>query len=243
MKKVLIVLLITASFSFAQMKSKVGWMSKFGVGGGVNATWIFPNYDEINKQLPTLGINEKLSGGLLTWGGSGYIYLMIVDDLRIGGMGFGGSQSVSASTSGFDREIIYSLGGGAVTIEYTLPFIKRVGVSLGGSIGGGKLTVEQYQNTNSNYSWQGTWNEFDLPNNRRSISNIIENNYITLTPTINIDIPFTRFFAIRIGSGYQFTTSESWSINNNQNLNDVPSSLNGNAFFIQTGIYLGFFAY
>ena len=243
MTKVLIFVLLMASFSLAQMKSKVGWMSKFGGGGGVNLTWMFPNYDEINKQLPALGINEKLSGGLLTWGGGGYFYLMIIDDLRIGGMGFGGSQSVSTSTGGFNREVIYSLDGGAFTIEYTLPFIKRIGVSLGGSIGGGSLTVKQYQNANSNYSWQGTWDEFDTPSNGRNISNIIENNYITLTPTINVDIPFTRFFAIRIGSGYQFTTSGSWTINNDQNLSDVPSSLSGNAFFIQTGIYLGFFAY
>jgi hypothetical protein len=242
MMKVVLFLLLATSFTFAQMKSQVGWMSKFGIGGGVNATWVFPNYDEINKQLPALGIDEKFSGGLLTWGGSGYIYLMIIDDLRIGGMGFGGSQSVSTNSAGFNREIIYSLGGGAFTIEYTLPFIKRVGISVGGMIGGGKLTLEQYQNSES-FSWQETWDDFENPNNLRNISNIIENNYITITPTINIDIPLTRFFAIRIGSGYQFTTGDSWTINNNQTLNNVPSSLSGDAFFIQTGIYLGFFAY
>ena len=242
MSKVLLLMIFTASLSLAQMKSQVGWMSKFGVGAGVNATWIFPNYDEINKQLPSLGINEKFSGGILTWGGSGYVYLMIVDDLRIGGMGFGGSQSVSINSNGFDREIIYGIGGGAFTIEYTLPFVKRVGVSLGAMIGGGKLTIEQYQNS-TYYLWQETWDEFNTPKNTRNISNIIENNYITITPTINIDIPLTRFFAIRIGSGYQFTASESWTINNNQNLGNRPNGLSGDAFFIQTGIYLGFFAY
>ncbi len=243
-KNTFIVLVLLASISFAQMRSQVGWMSKFGVGGGVTATWMFPNYDDINSQLPAFGINEKLSGGLLTWGGSGYVYLMIVDDLRIGGMGFGGSQSVFSNSSGFNREVKYSLGGGAFTIEYTLPFIKKIGVSIGGMIGGGKLEIDLYQN-NDDFAWQETWNEFNNPDPAvsQNISRRIENNYITLTPTINIDVPLTRFFAIRIGSGYQFTMSESWTIENDKTLNDVPSSLNGDAFYIQTGIYLGFFSY
>ena len=238
-KNTFIVLVLLASISFAQMRSQVGWMSKFGVGGGVTATWMFPNYDDINSQLPAFGINEKLSGGLLTWGGSGYVYLMIVDDLRIGGMGFGGSQSVFSNSSGFNREVKYSLGGGAFTIEYTLPFIKKIGVSIGG-----KLEIDLYQN-NDDFAWQETWNEFNNPDPAvfQNISRRIENNYVTLTPTINIDVPLTRFFAIRIGSGYQFTMSESWTIENDKTLNDVPSSLNGDAFYIQTGIYLGFFSY
>lgn len=241
-KNTFILIFLIASTAFAQMSSQVGWMSKFGIAGGLNAAWMFPNYDEINKQLPAFGINDELSGGLLTWGGSGYVYLMIVDDLRVGGMGFGGSQSVSSSSNGFNREVKYGLSGGAFTIEYTLPFIKKVGVSLGGMVGGGKLTVDLFKN-NSDFSWQETWDEFNNLNEVENISRRIENNYVTLTPTINIDVPLTRFFAIRIGSGYQFTMSESWRIENDNILKNVPSSLNGNAFFVQMGIYLGFFAY
>ena len=241
-KIIFISVIISTSVSFAQMKSQIGWMSKFGLAGGLTSTWMFPNYDEINKQLPAFGITEELSGGLLTWGGSGYVYLMIVDDLRIGGMGFGGTQSVFSNSNGFDKEVKYGIGGGAFTIEYTLPFIKRVGVSIGTMIGGGKLTIEQFQNSGSFY-WQETWDEFNDADGTKNISRKIENNYFTITPTINIDIPLTRFFAIRVGSGYQFTMNESWTIENNKIMNDVPTSLNANAFFIQTGIYLGFFAY
>ena len=217
-------------------------MSKFGLAGGLTATWMYPNYDDINKQLPALGINEKLEGGLLVWGGSGYVYLMVIDNIRIGGMGFSGSSSVSNYVNGFNREVKYGLSGGAFTIEYTLPFVKRIAVSVGGMIGGGKLTIEQYQNK-GDYSWQNTWDEFNETEGTREISNRIINNYFTLTPTLNIDVPLTRFFALRIGTGYQFTMNESWTIDNNQTLNGVPGSLNGDAFFIQTGIYLGFFAY
>jgi len=241
-KNILLVLFIIVSTSFAQLSSQVGWMSKFGIAGGINATWMFPNYDEINKQLPAFGIDDELSGGLLTWGGGGYVYLLIVDDLRIGGMGFGGTKSVSSNSNGFNREVIYGMSGGAFTVEYTLPFVKRIGISFGGMIGGGKLTVDLYKN-NNDFSWQETWDEFNDPEGIENISRRIKNNYITLTPTLNIDVPFTRFFAVRVGTGYQFTMSECWTIENNKTLENVPTSLSGDAFFLQIGLYLGFFAY
>jgi len=242
MQKIIIITFFVASFSSAQISSQTNWMSKFGLAGGLTATWIFPNYDEINKQLPAFEINEKFDGGILTWGGSGYVYIMLVDDLRIGGMGFGGTKSVISNTNGFDREVKYGLSGGAFTVEYTLPFVKRIAISLGGMIGGGKITIEQFQNKND-FAWQETWNEFNNLNGTDNISRKMENSYFTISPTINIDVPLTRFFALRVGSGYQFTLNESWTIENAKTLKNVPSSVNGNAFFIQTGIYLGFFAY
>ncbi|MEN8194874.1 MAG: hypothetical protein ABFS12_18780 [Bacteroidota bacterium] len=217
-------------------------MSKFGLAGGLTTTWMFPNYDEVNNQLPALGITDKFSGGMLVWGGSGYVYLMIIDDLRIGGMGFGGSTALSNSVDGFNREVKYGLGGGAFTIEYTLPFIKRIAVSVGGMFGAGKVNIEVYKNKGE-FLWQDTWDEFNDLNGTQNISRRMKNNYLTVTPTLNIDVPLTRFLAIRVGSGYQFTFNESWTIENDQTLSSVPSSLNGDAFFIQTGIYLGFFAY
>ena len=159
-KIIFVIAILSASVSLAQMRNQVGWMSKFGIAGGLTTSWMFPNYDEINKQLPAFGINEELSGGILTWGGSGYVYLMIVDDLRIGGMGSSGTQSLSATTNGFNREIKYGLSGGAFTVEYTLPFIKKIGISVGGMIGGGELTVDLYQ-SNDEFSWQETWTEFN----------------------------------------------------------------------------------
>ena len=244
MKKNIILLFLLTTATFAQMSSQIGWMSKFGLAGGANASWIFPNYDEINKQLPEFGINEKFSGGLLTWGGSGYVYLMIIDNLRIGGMGFGGSQSLNTNTPNYNREVIYKIGGGAFTVEYSLPFIKKIGVSVGGMIGGGSLSVELYQfNINGGIGWDDSWGIFNVRTGTKNFSRVMNCSYFTLTPTFNVDIPLTRFFAIRVGTGYQFTMNENWELANGQSLSGVPSSVNGDAFFIQTGIYLGFFAF
>ena len=241
-KNTLLLFLLAASFLSAQMRSQIGWMSKFGVAAGVNASWVFPNFDEINTQLPSFGISETFDAPILTWGGGGYIYLMIVDNVRVGGMGFGGSQSLSAVVDGFNREAKFSIGGGAFSVEYTLPFVKKIGVSVGAMIGGGSISLELYQNQ-GDFTWQNTWDEFKTKGGSENISRIMVDNYFAFTPTVNVDIPLTRFFAVRVGTGYQLSMNENWTIDNEKALSNVPSSLNGDGFFIQTGIYLGFFAY
>ncbi|MCK7523537.1 MAG: hypothetical protein MZV64_40745 [Ignavibacteriales bacterium] len=69
-------------------------------------------------------------------GGAGFVYIGFVPNLRIGGMGFGGSTSESALLNGFEREAVYQISGGGLTVEYTLPFIKNMAVSVGTIIGG-----------------------------------------------------------------------------------------------------------
>ena len=71
----------------------------------------------------------------------------------------------------------------------------------------------------------------------------MSNAFFTITPTLNIDIPITRFIAFRIGGGYVLTLGDSWKIENGQELLNVPSQLSGNSFYIQTGIFFGFFAF
>ena len=170
-------------------------------------------------------------------------------------MGFGGSKSTSGTADVtvpffksfnqnsaqeiLNREVDYSLGGGGVTIEYTLPFVKNFGISLGAVIGGGSMQIEIYQN-NGAFTWDGVWG--NLSNSSLNTHRTIKNSFWFFTPTVNIDIPFLRFMIFRIGGGYQTTFANSWSIDNDQGLSNVPSGLNGNCFYIQTGIFAGFFS-
>ena len=210
----------------------------FGGGGGFTPGWIFPKFDELNKQLRPFGVPEFSNSGFLTTGGAGFIYLGFIKNLRVGGMGFGGSKSVSGSGI-VDKEVDYSLGGGGVTIEYTLPFVRSFGISLGAVIGGGSMQIDIYQNSGT-FSWNTFWN--DLQNPQINAHRTIKNNFWYFTPTVNVDIPFLRFMIFRIGGGYQLTFANSWKIDNNLSFSDVPSGLNGNCFYIQSGIFVGFFS-
>ena len=214
----------------------------FGGGGGFVGGWYIPNVDPLNLKLKEIGIPELSTSGMFTTGGAGLIYIGFVKNLRVGGMGFGGSVS-STSTIGTDNlEAIYSIGGGGLTVEYTLPFIKNIGVSVGAILGAGSILVELYRN-DGNFNWD---NIFNVINTNSSISNVsrkIENSYWTLTPTLNAEFPVYRFIALRLGVGYQLTFGGDWEVENGQSISSVPSDLKGDGFFIQAGIFAGFFSF
>jgi len=213
----------------------------FGGGGGYTPTWYIPNVDPINEKVKAFGLPELTTSGFYASGGAGFIYIGFVPGLRIGGMGYSGSTSENMTQSGINNEVIYSIGGGGFTVEYTLPFIKNLGVSVGAIIGGGSLEIEIYQNRNS-YNWDDIWPRSGITV-LQDVSRTIKNNFWILSPTLNIDVPVYRFISFRIGGGYQISLINNWSLDNDRELNGIPSDLNGNSFFIQSGIFIGFFSY
>jgi hypothetical protein len=241
MKKIIIIIFCIFSTYFAQSESQVGWIAKFGGAGGFTPIILFPNFDDVNMNITKLGMN-KLSGPIYAWGGGGYVYVMIIDNLRLGGIGFSGYQSESCKLNGFNNEVVYSLGGGAATIEYTFPFVKNMALSAGVMIGVGGIDVDIYQNSGTS-NWQNMWD--NVINNTKDDNKFykLTNSFFMLSPTLNLDFPITRFIALRGGLGYQFTFGSNWEIANGQKLNNTPSGLNGNGFMIQTGIFIGLFAF
>lgn len=245
MKKILFAVLIFLSSTslFAQEGEDVGWVARFGAAGGFSPTLVFPNVDAINQQLTKLNI-PTLSNGMFIYGGGGFAYIMLVDNLRLGGMGLSGTQSSNGVIEGLNVEVKYSYGLGGFTAEYTLPFINKIAVSLGAIIGVGSSSVEVFQNAD-NFDWNTAWSAFSPItssidwNKSRKYSNT----FFTITPTLNIDIPLDRFIAFRVGGGYIFSTNNEWKVDNDKILRSVPSDLKSNSFFIQTGIFFGLFAF
>ncbi len=135
----------------------------------------------------------------------------------------------------------YSIGGGGLTIEYTLPLVRTFGISVGTIIGGGSTQIDIYKNSGS-FSWDNVWTDILSPVSSTNTHRTIKNSFWFFTPTLNIDIPFLRFMIFRIGGGYQVTFANSWKIDNDNDLSNVPSNLNGNSFYIQTGLLVGFFS-
>jgi hypothetical protein len=236
----LLIILLAVGNCFAQDAQggeDVGWIARFGAAGGFTPSVVFPNLDPINAEIKNLGIGQFSNSAIVTYGGGGYIYIMMIDNLRVGGMGVSGSKSSSGFAGGFNNEVTYNYGFGGLTVEYTLPFIKKTAVSVGAIIGAGSASINVYQNKN-NFTWENSWT-----GTAENSSHTFTNNFFTITPTLNADIPLSRFIAIRIGGGYVFSFNNDWKIDNNQSISYVPSDLKSNSFFIQTGIYLGFFAY
>jgi hypothetical protein len=244
MRKIYLVFFLSIVISIqAIAQNKQYFDAPFGGGGGFIPGWYIPNLDPLNEELKALGAPELSTSGLFTTGGGGFIYLGIIQNVRFGGLGFGGSKSeegkINLQGSIYDFETIYSISGGGLTVEYTLPFVKNVGVSIGALIGCGSVTIETFRNRGS-FSWDGLWNEDPSTEN---VSRTLKNSYWILSPTLNVDIPFYRFLSFRLGAGYQFALGDDWKVENDKSLSGVPSDLNGSSFFIQSGIFIGFFSY
>jgi len=252
MKKLILIfcLLLISPVAFSQ--SQQFFDSPFGGGGGFTPGWTFTNVNPINSMLSQSGLPQISGSGLFTTGGGGFIYIGFVPGLRIGGMGYGGStssKSTYTSSNGstlpngtYNVETDFSLGAGGLTIEYTLPFIKSIGVSLGATIGGGSMTVDLYRNSPVS-NWGDIFSDVSANYNAVESHRTLKNNFWLISPTINIDIPFYRFLCFRASAGYNLTLGEEWKLDNNQSINNVPSDFNGRNFFIQTGILIGFFSF
>jgi len=247
MKKIISLILLFISFNFTQAQEEgedVGWVARFGIAGGITPTWLFPNLDQVNQEIRDARLKELSTSGMALWGGGGYAYIMFVDNLRLGGIGLGGTTSTGGTVDGYDKEVKYNFGFGGLTVEYTLPFVKYVGVSVGAIIGAGSQSIEIYK-TNSNYSWENIWDKVQLTGTLMTdeVSDEISNSFLLFAPTINLDVPVNRFIALRVGAGYTFTFNNDWEVNNGRNISGIPNNFDANNFFIQTGVYFGFFAY
>ena len=230
------IVLIFTALNFPQQQKKY-FDAPFGGGIGYVPAWYIPNLAPVNVELKSIPMPELSTSGFYSSGGAGFIYLGFIKFLRIGGMGYGGSVTSSQA----NREVVYSLGGGGITVEYTLPIIKNIALSVGAIIGAGTLKIQLYKNSGS-FTWQETWDEF-ASDESTSFSRTLENSYWMFTPTVNLDFPLNRFILIRLGVGYQLAFNDDWTADNEQELKNVPSDLNANAFFIQSGLFIGFFSF
>jgi hypothetical protein len=243
MYKIIIFTALICSSNLLYGQSGQFFDAPFGGGIGYIPAWYIPNVDPVNTQLKLVGMPELSTSAFYSSGIAGFLYIGFVKDLRIGGMGFGGSLSASQTVDNVNREVVYNLSGGGLTVEYTLPFIKNVGVSFGAVIGAGSLELDLYRNS-GNFSWEGMWEELSDPNvPSDSYYGKLRNHYWMFTPTVNLDYPVYRFVVLRLGVGYQFSFADDWTADNDKPVSGIPSDLNSNSFFIQSGIFIGFFSF
>jgi len=230
----LVVLLLSISLYSQQNKY---FDAPFGGGIGYVPGWYMPNLDPVNSQMNNIGMPELTTSGFYSSGIGGFIYIGFVKHLRVGGMGFSGSTSSTQQVGLVNREVLYKLGGGGLTIEYTIPIVKDFGVSVGATVGAGTMTVNLFSSS-GDLDWEKIWN-----GESNSTNTVMYNNFWMFTPTLNLDWPIYRFIVLRLGVGYQLIFGDDWTADNDQPLQGVPSDLNGNAFFVQSGIFVGFFSF
>lgn len=222
--------------------------SKIGGAGGFTQNLLFMDLDPINEYLKKSNCAEFDKTPMLLLGGQGFGYIMIVPNLRIGGLGAGGAlTSTSLDTSlpmDMRREVELSVGFGGVTIEYAIPIIPRLDASVGIMLGAGSTSLKITRNANPNKVWDNVWSEFG--NNFFAIDEYTQNlsgSFFIYQPQVNIEYAVLRWLAIRIGVGYNGMAYGEWKLDEQYELIGVPDKISGKGLMLNGGIFLGTFLF
>ncbi|CAG0996722.1 hypothetical protein ANRL2_03635 [Anaerolineae bacterium] len=250
--KRLLILLVLASFmaplATAQeepIPPKRSRMAKMGLFGGFTPGYLFMDVKPINSFLAA-GKGAALSeGGIFMTGGAGAAYIMVLQNVRLGGMGLsGGLKSSSLELSGLRRDAELSVGMGALTVEYVIPLAPRLDLAFGATIGWGFMDLTLRQSTGGSNTWLGeqqilggTSGTMVPPNATR----ILNGSFLLWAPTVNVEYAMLSWLAVRVGATYSMMSFPSWRVDGKYDLLGVPTDVTGKGFMVQGGLLLGTF--
>lgn len=251
---VMLLLMVTTSICvFAQQeeeppippkRSKAG---KVGAFGGFTPGWLFVDVKPINEFLVPAGGASLKENGVFLWGGGGAAYIMLLPNLRVGGVGMNGSiQSTRLDAFGVRRDTELGVGFGAVTFEYVIPVFERLDVAVGTMLGGGGIDITLRQDLGGPKTWGNEWNNYGTGNYQiggqiKHIKQTLSGSYFVWIPSVCVEYAILGWVGFRLGASYVGMSSPSWTVDENDELLGVPSNVSGKGFMINAGLFVGTF--
>jgi hypothetical protein len=221
-------------------------MAKVGLFGAFTPGVIFPDVKPINDFLKGGGAAPLKEDGVFLWGGAGAAYIMLVPNLRVGGVGMSGSIKstlVNVSTN-VRKEAELRIGYGGVTIEYVVPIFEELDVAGGVMLGTGGIDLVLRQSNGASDTWQteqdflGNGLATPTPNN---VTRTISGKFFVYVPSVYIEYSILGWLAVRGGASYVGMVAPSWHVDDNYEVVGVPGTVNGKGFMANIGIMLGTF--
>ena len=251
MKRVLITVIIAAtvtSWGMAQVDPipppRRITAPKVGIFIGFTPGWLNLNMKPINEFIVGGNGAPLDDNGVVMLGGAGAIYILVIRNFRVGGMGMSGSSSSTLTDqNGVRRDAELGTGFGGFTFEYVFPIFRRFDIAVGTMIGWGSLNLTLRQNIGGTNSWTGeqeifgTWPPTTLTNLTRRLSG----SFFTLVPAVNLEYAPLGWLGLRLGASYVVMTAASWDVDGNYDLVGVPGDVSGSGFMINGGILIGTF--
>jgi hypothetical protein len=215
----------------------------FGVGGGVSPFWLFLNTDKLNAALAQKGFPTFSAKGMFLLGGHGYVYIMVIPNLRVGGMGASGSAEVEVIISQgpasdpveFYNRARISTGFGGVTLEYVIP-MRRFQVAIGGLLGAGSYSLSLTTLPNHDRSWSTIRS---YPSNS-DYQHDFTMSFFAWQPQVSLEYLVSPFSVISLTGGYYGSSSGSWTLNDAFTVTDMPDVRFGGTF-VRLGLTFGLF--
>lgn len=224
---------------------------KVGLFGGFTPGWLFVDVAPINAFLAAGKGAPLKDNGVFMTGGAGAAYIMVLPNVRVGGMGLTGSlTSTALDLNKIRRDATMRVGFGGVTIEYVVPVVERFDIALGGMLGAGGIDLTLRQSNGGSNTWTGEHELFGrwpgdpassivwtAPNVTRTLSGM----YFVWAPSVNFEYSVLGWLGVRLGASYVGMSFPSWDVDGEYDLLGVPSEVTGKGFMVQAGIFVGTF--
>jgi hypothetical protein len=222
--------------------------AKRGFLGGLTPGWLFVDVKPVNTFLTAAGGAPLNDDGIFFLGGGGAVYVGVLDNVRLGGMGVGGTiSSRSVDATGVLRDAEMNVGFGGITIEYVVPVVPRVDVAVGGMLGWGGVNLTLRRDTGGILTWGSEWESFgdgdynDPGLGIRNITRELSGSYFIWVPSLNVEYGVLGWLGVRLGVSYVGMSAASWTVDDEYDLIGTPGDIDGKGVMINGGIFVGTF--
>jgi hypothetical protein len=219
--------------------------SKLGGAAGFTQNLLYLNLDPINDVLGRNLAAPFDKGPMVLLGAQGYGYILVLQNVRVGGMGGSGtmrSTSVDLATK-TTRNVDLSAGFGGVTFDYVIPIVPRLDLSVGTLIGWGGMSIKMTRDQGTPKVWDGLWADFGRGQSVTEYSRMLSGSFFIYQPQANLEFALLRWLGLRVGVGYMGTLGNSWKLDDTYELLSVPSNINSRGVMINGGLFLGTFIF
>ena len=223
-----------------QEEEETASWGKMGGGGGFIPIYFVPSLKDINTDLTQVGMPDFGSRGMIMYGGGGFAYVNLVRNMRIGGMGAGGSIDLTSTAKGIKRESTVGVGLGGLTVEYVVPVHPKVDLAFGATIGGGKLSLRLARHDDATKNWDQDLNELKDAAVSHDIIKEYGAPFFFVRPTACVEVHLYSWLGLRLGGGYYVSAPGSWS-SNGFDAAGLPSSFKAKGLSLEAGLFIGSF--
>jgi len=218
---------------------------KVGALAGFTMGYLFMDTKPINDFLKMSNAAPVSENGVFLYGGAGAAYIMLIKNLRVGGVGMSGHSMSSAvdPVSGMRRDAKLTAGYGAVTFEYVVTIVERLDLVGGMNLGWGGIDIELRKSSGGSTTWDQEQASFGsqtltAPSN---LTRTLSGNFFIWTPSVSLEYAILGWLGVRAGASYLGMSSPSWEVDKNYDLVGVPSNVTGKGWMVNGGIFIGTF--
>lgn len=216
----------------------------FAVGGGALVGMFLPNLDAFNTGIARPFVGTDVKTNLLMLGGQGFIAIPWIKNVRVGGLGYGGTTQeccVDTTINGqkLERSLEYSVGYGGISLDYVLPLhMKRFNIVPGIILGLGTVNVHAEQTANRDFTIVG-----DFDGSKPWVAHDYHASFFLYNPQLQFEYNPLGYMMLRAYVGYQGTSMGSWKVDRDASIQDQGAlkDVNGSGLTFGLGVFFGLF--